>query len=115
MSDGEFGTERIGLTEQDLQEWLKTADLPPFVELSDVGKTGAIVETGWVDTKYGRKLRIVIDLNGEKKTVMLSKLVAKSFRDRMGIPVDQWIGKKVKVIEYVSPRGTPKAGITPEV
>lgn len=91
---------------EELARWLESGkQLPPLVTKDDKGKEGTIADLGWVDTKYGRKLRISIRFaSGEEKAILLSKTRAALFVDKLrkvdpSLAADpqRWIGLRVIV------------------
>ena len=95
------------IDEKDFLEFIKPAikNFPKLLDLEDVGRQAVIKEVGFAETKYGRKLRILLDVEGEEKSLLLGKSLARSlyrsFENR-GIPtIKDWIGKRVKVERVV--------------
>jgi len=89
--------------EKEFEEYTKPS-LPAsegFVTIEDVGKQGTIALVDFINTKYGRKFRIVVDFGDSKKSLILSKSQAKSVKDMMTRAGKQtlkdWIGTKVKI------------------
>jgi len=90
-------------TPEELKEWLETTTLPPLVTLEDVGKTATIKDVSWVDTKYGRKLKILLDVDGEEKGLLLSKAFSKNLILQTGTyELEKWIGRKVTIIQVMT-------------
>jgi len=89
-------------TDEEIQEWLSTTELLPFVDVNDVGKQGKILKIRWSDTKYGRKLAIDIEFSdGEKKTMLLGKIFTKDLFEENNInSVSELIGRNI-IIDVV--------------
>ena len=68
-------------TPEELDEWLKTTELPPLIDTSDENRIARIKSISWVDTKYGRKLKFELEFvdNNERKGALLSKSLARAF------------------------------------
>lgn len=91
--------------QQDLLSWVEQG-LSPLISLDDKDKTGTITDVDFVDTRYGRKLRLRIDLNGTVKTALLSRLYAAPFIKKLGPDTSKWHNRKVKITTILVP--TPK-------
>jgi len=89
----------------EFEAWIKTqGNMHPSVDFADVGKVAQIVDTQFVDTKYGRRLRVDLQFDdGEKKVIFLSKSKARTLLDyfRQRDPAltkpELWVGKKVRI------------------
>ncbi len=83
-----------------IEDWLN--EKPKYeaqsIDESFKGKEGTIVDSKLIDTRYGVKLLIIIDFDGEKRAVFLSKKFAKEFRNYINAPSTEWIGRKVKMV-----------------
>ena len=110
------------ILEEQFMEFIKPAgELPPLVDLNDVGKEAVIRGIGFAETKFGRRLRVVVEFkDGTSKSVLLSKTFAralhKAFEGRGFPSIKDWIGLRVKiekVATQVKGRLIEKAMITP--
>ena len=105
-------------TPDELREWLKQTELPPLIDVTDKDKTAKITAISWVDTKYGRKLKFELELDGgTKKGALLSKTLARAFVNQAGTEnLSELIDTKVVVKEVMvsTPQGVKnKATIVP--
>jgi len=101
--------------DEEVKEWLKS-DLPPFIDGADVGKRGTIKEVKMVNTKYGQRLRVDIEIDGVVKSLFLGKSLVNVLvaNEKLGPEVSKWVGKIVKVVSVITTKGNYRPMITPE-
>ena len=100
---------------KELEEFIKTVELPELINIEDVGKVGEITSTGFVETKYGKRLRMTIKFSDKEKNALLGRQMTDRFVQVFGIQTNEWIGKKVVVERMLTSRGNPTATVIPAV
>jgi len=82
----------------EIDEWLnKQNQMTPSIDDSFEGRTGVVKSFRLVDTKFGTKLLMEIDFNGDTRAVFLSRSLAKQFEKSAGSS-DKWAGTRVKIV-----------------
>ena len=90
---------------EEFESWIKAkGGLHPAVDFGDVGKVAEITDTQFIDTKYGRRLRVDLKFNGgEEKVIFLSKSKARTLldyfrqKDSSLTTPEKWIGQRVRI------------------
>ena len=101
----------VHMTEVNLSidEWLKPkGDLPPFVRTTDKGKEGLITGVKLIETQFGLKLAVNIELD-EVKTLILSKTFSLPYFQSLGKDLEKWKNVRVKITTIMV--NIPKKGI----
>ena len=94
---------------KEIIEWV-SSEGHPLIDINDVGRKGVIVELRVVKTKYGNKVRALIDFKEEIKACFLNKSIIRDWFKKLGIENEddvkkKLLGKEVEIIKiYVQTR-----------
>jgi len=85
----------------EFMEFIKPRELPAnlheVVGLDDVGKKARIKEWDLIETKYGKRMKLTLEMNGETKVMFLSRAFARKIAEELGKNPNDWVGQEVKI------------------
>jgi len=87
----------LAIEQSELLSWVEQTNLPPLLSNEDVGKEGKITDVDFVDTRFGRRLRLQIDIDGTAKNALLSRTYAAAFVKQFGPDTAKWKNLKVRI------------------